>query len=119
MKLTAEAKKPAKRWKQWQTTSPSEAILCRWFGPGRCTGLAAITGDASGGLVCRDFDDMPAYHRWEAEHPDLAKVLPTVETRRGRHVYCRAAPGAMKRARDEIGKPDGTGAIHLADGELR
>lgn len=44
-------------------------------------------GKVSGGLACRDFDNLKEYERWAVAHKDLARKLPTVETARGRHVY--------------------------------
>ena len=67
------------------------------------TGLAVILGNASGGLACRDYDDADAYHRWAADHRDLASTLPTVQTSRGYHVY--------------FAGPNGYGAFD--DGEYR
>ena len=57
--------------------------------------MAVILGVVSGGLVCRDFDTMKEYEAWAANHPELAKTLPTVATSRGRHVYFRAAPADL------------------------
>ena len=78
-----------------------------------------VFGQASGGLVSRDFDSMTAYEDWVTNHPDLAASLPTVETRRGRHVYCRTDTHHIAEIRARLGKPDGTGAINCLDGELR
>ena len=107
-------KQPACRsWKEYQTKQPDSAKLRRWFQQLR--NLAVVMGDVSGGLVCRDFDAMPAYERWAAQNATLARTLPTVETGRpGRHVYCRCDVGAVKAA-------SGTGAsiIDFGDGELR
>jgi hypothetical protein len=63
-----------------------------------------VLGDVSGGLVCRDFDRMDAYEVWADAFPDLAERLPTVETRRGRHVYLRS---------------DRRGITDLGNGEFR
>ena len=62
---------------------------------------------------------MTAYEDWVANHPDLAASLPTVETRRGRHIYCRTESHHISEIRARLGKPDGTGAINCLDGELR
>lgn len=92
--ITAGTKKPPKafRWKQFQKRLPTENELRDWFADRDDLGLAVIFGEVSGGLVCRDFDDLVSYRRWKHAHPDLARMLPTVETARGRHVYCRAPP---------------------------
>ena len=97
-------KKPAcSSWLQFQKQPASIELIRDWFRqPGR--GLAVVTGPVSGDLFCRDFDELPAYDRWAALNPDLAKILPTVATSRGRHVYCRAKFGRLQ---------------HVDSGELR
>jgi len=55
--------------------------------------VAVILGAASGGLACRDFDDVLAYQSWAAKNPYLARILPTVRTARGYHVYFLAPQG--------------------------
>lgn len=112
-------KRPAVRWKRFQTLRPDDKQLRKWFDHGHDYGLAVIFGDVSNGLASRDFDDLETYQRWSVEHPDLAKMLPTAETRRGRHVYCRFAADDVAAFRRLIGKPDGIGAIHCDGGELR
>ena len=95
---------PACRWKQFQEHRPTESDLRNWFGDPNSHGLAVVLGDVSGGLVCRDFDEQAAYGRWRKKHLVLARTLPTVETHRGWHVYCRS---------------DICQIIDLGDGELR
>ena len=116
--LVAE-KKPAVRWKRYQTKPPTERTVRDWFGGDSTFGITVIFGKASGGLVSRDFDIMVAYEDWALSHPQLAASLPTVETRRGRHVYCRANEKHISEVRSRLGKPDGTGAITFPNGELR
>jgi hypothetical protein len=98
------SKKPAGKWKQYQERPADEGQIRRWFGNGQAFGIAVIFGEVSGGLVCRDFDVMEGYQRWADDHADLAAMLPTVATVRGRHVYFRA---------------DHRGIVKTADGELR
>jgi hypothetical protein len=95
--IAAGMKKPPKRfgWKRYQTQPATEAELRLWFDGRDDLGLAVILGGVSGGLACRDFDDRRSYRRWKRAHPDLARMLPTVETPRGRHVYLRAPPSAL------------------------
>ncbi|HMC65762.1 MAG TPA: bifunctional DNA primase/polymerase [Gemmataceae bacterium] len=90
--IPVRGKLPAiKRWKPCQFECPTEDHLRQWFGNGTdITGIAVVLGGVSGGLTCRDYDQLDAYERWAAEHPDLAATLPTVQTARGRHVYCRS-----------------------------
>lgn len=114
-----QKKRPAVRWKRYQNYRPDGKRLAKWFDGKRDYGMAAIFGEISGGLASRDFDDLASYQRWAVEHPDLAKILPTVETSRGRHVYCRFARDDVAAFRRSIGKPDGIGAIHCDGGELR
>ncbi len=91
--IPVRKKKAAGRWKQFQANRPDPATLRRLFGRGCIDGLAVLLGPASGGLVCRDYDDLTSYQSWAATHRDLADALPTVETARGRHVYFRGPPG--------------------------
>jgi Bifunctional DNA primase/polymerase, N-terminal len=55
-------------------------------------------------LAVRDFDQVEAYRRWSAEHPDEASRLPTVRTARGFHVYGRLVEETF---------------VDFGDGELR
>lgn len=73
-------------WKPYMTHAPDETQLRAWF-DGQPTNMAVVLGAVSGNLVCRDFDDPALYHLWTESHPDLARVLPTVKTHRGYHVY--------------------------------
>src|ERR1043166_4914176 len=76
-------------WKKYQTAPPNERALRQLFRREGITGVAVLLGSVSGGLCCRDFDDLESYERWAELHPDVARTLPTVETHRGRHVYFR------------------------------
>lgn len=118
MRLDA-AKKPVGRWKRYQQQRPSGDELKHWFGNGRAHGIAVVFGDVSGGLASRDFDKLASYEDWARRYHRLASTLPTVETRRGRHVYCRFAADDAAQFRAQRNKPDGTGAIDIGDGELR
>lgn len=117
--MCLDTKRPAVRWKRYQSSRPTASTLNRWFGKNKNVGAAVVYGDVSGYLGARDFDDLEAYNHWAAEFPSLAKALPTVCTRRGRHVYFRMLPKTTHDIRVQIGKPHGTGAIHGDDGELR
>jgi len=86
-------KRAVGRWKQFQDRPADERTLRRMFARKGITGLAVILGSVSGGLACRDYDDGDAYHRWAADHPDLAETLPTVQTARGYHVYFAGPDG--------------------------
>lgn len=85
--LTASTKLPAVKWKPFQTARADEHQLCTWFDRREDLGLAVVLGPVSGGLTCRDFDDVAAYEVWKAANPELAKTLPTARTKRGFHVY--------------------------------
>jgi hypothetical protein len=119
MRMRTRAKRPAGRWKGLQTCRADQDQLRRWFGKGGDYGIAVIFGEVSGWLASRDFDKLAAYERWAADHSDLAALLPTVETRRGRHVYFLTTPDNVAAVRMRLHKPNGTGAISLGDGELR
>ena len=81
---TPGCKKAAVGWKRYQRQLAEETQLRQWFGVCPAHGIAVVLGSVSGGLVCRDFDTMPGYQQWEADHPCLAETLPTVATFRGR-----------------------------------
>jgi hypothetical protein len=116
--IPIKEKRPAVRWKGYQSRRPSMNTIRRWFNE-KGHGVAVIFGSISGGLVSRDFDDMETYEKWRARFPELAAELPTVETRRGRHVYAMATEANVRALRELIGKPSGTGAIKVEGGELR
>lgn len=116
--MAMDTKHPTVRWKRYQRNRATERTIRKWFSNGE-HGIAVVFGAISGNLVSRDFDTMEAYERWAADHPDLAAKLPTVATRRGMHVYATATEKHVADFRCSIGKPDGTGAIQVAAGELR
>ena len=92
--LMAGKKVAAIEWKQYQKRKPAPRELRAWFGDnGVGGGIAVVLGSASGGLACRDFDDMEAYDRWAYRNPGLANELPTVITAKGRHVYFHGPDG--------------------------
>jgi hypothetical protein len=119
LRIAASGKTPAVRWKRFQTRPPTADERREMFKRADVNGLAIVFGAVSGNLGSRDFDELAAYDRWAAAHPHAAILLPTVTTQRGRHVYFRADPDEIREIRCRIGKPDGTGAIKCADGELR
>lgn len=80
-------KRAACKWEQYQTRRPSADEIKHLFCRRDLTGLAVILGAVSGGMYGRDFDVLESYHRWAAQYPGLARMLPTVATARGRHVY--------------------------------
>ncbi|MBP60394.1 MAG: hypothetical protein CMJ62_02605 [Planctomycetaceae bacterium] len=112
-------KKPAVRWKRYQSEPARKRSVRRWFGDGKQHGIGVIFGEVSRQLGSRDFDAAEGYEQWATEFPDLAEVLPTVKTRRGFHVYFVASPRSIRNIREALGKPDLTGAIQCEDGELR
>jgi len=103
---TGTKKAACQRWKPYQNARPDKSQIREWFSSGKDYGLAVVLGEVSGGLVCRDFDTMEGYQRWAQEHPDLARILPTVATARGRHVYFRAPVAHLR-------------FVDLPDGEYR
>ena len=108
-------KQPAAAWKRYQELGPGESQVRRWFGDDDQQAIAVLNGKPSGNVISRDFDDMAAYEAWAAEHPKLAKQLPTVATPRpGRHVYAKVDVDQVRRA-----SPSGATIIPFDDGELR
>jgi len=116
--MAMDTKRPAVRWKRYQTDRARENTVRRWFSNGE-QGIAVVFGGVSGNLISRDFDTMQAYEQWAADHPDLATTLPTVATSRGRHVYATATEKHIADFRYCTGRPEGTGAIVVDAGELR
>ena len=97
-------KRPDRDWQPYQTRLATDAEIASWFAGCRRRGVAIITGQVSGGLVIRDYDDLHAYRTWSTSYPDLASMLPTVATKRGRHLYFTTADTTHR---------------ELADGEYR
>ncbi len=91
------------RWGRYQESRPDEKQIRKWFATNN-RNIAVIVGEVSNGLTCRDFDTIAEYHLWVSKYPDLAKMLPTVQTSKGMHVYFE---GHIK------------GIKHIANGELR
>jgi hypothetical protein len=117
--IKMQEKKAAVRWKRYQRKRAVYSTVCRWFKEDQY-GLGVIFGSVSGNLAAMDFDKLPAFSQWAAEHPQLAATLPIVETRRGRHVYFQTTPESVSGIRRTLGKSlDGTGHISLPAGELK
>lgn len=87
--IKAGTKAPRGKWKDAQTERRSVAVLTRAMQRNAGDGLGVVLGSVSGGLCCRDFDDSDLYGVWAEAFPDWARVLPTVATARGFHVYFR------------------------------
>jgi len=103
-------KAPTIRWKAYQNKRPNKSQLAEWFRNVKRQNIVVVLGQVSSGLTCRDFDTMRAYEEWTSQHPDLAAVLPTVQTGRGIHVYFEGYIEGCTEIKDGNGK-------HL--GELR
>jgi hypothetical protein len=91
------------RWRKYQKSRPDENQLRKWFAT-NSRNIAVIVGEVSNGLTCRDFDTMAEYEKWSASYPDLAKILPTVQTANGFHIYFEGHIESVK---------------HISNGELR
>lgn len=102
-------------WEPWQSARPDAAKIQKWFRESGRHNIAVILGPVSGDLICRDFDRLESYEAWAAEHRELAKSLPTVETSKGRHLYCRADFGTIASDEDIQRRK----FVTLGDGELR
>lgn len=100
------------RWMSYQKTRPTEDTIRRWFSD-KPVNIAVILGEVSGGLVCRDFDKAETYQLWIKRYPDLAKLLPTVQTGRGYHVYFEADYSGIKHFSDGSGELRGGGGYCL------
>lgn len=87
------SKKPAVRWKKYQTEIADDNQLEKWF-TSKYTRIAIIAGAVSGGLEVLDFDQVglfPEFKDIVDEHmPGLMDTLPVVQTPSGGvHVYYR------------------------------
>jgi len=82
-------KRPAVRWKVYQSRRPTPAEVRGWFAGGSKLNLAVVCGQVSGGLAVLDFDEPDAWETWRAAHPELAARLPRVRTGRGIHLWAR------------------------------
>ncbi|HMF17422.1 MAG TPA: bifunctional DNA primase/polymerase [Gemmataceae bacterium] len=87
--IPTKGKHAAFTWKQYQSAPPPTSWLSSALSSPGIDGIAVVLGQASGNLGCRDWDTENGYSKWAEAHPDLAAVLPTVQTPRGRHVYHR------------------------------
>jgi len=113
--ITPSSKKAACRWKAYQKSRPSESQIRQWFGGDDRQAIAAVMGEVSGDVICRDFDDLGSYERWRKRHPDLAGHLPTADTPRpGKHVYFRGNVDQICSA-----SKSGGAIMTFDDGELR
>jgi hypothetical protein len=102
--IKPRSKLPAlRKWEPFQTKRPDGEQLRKWFGNGN-RNIAVIVGEVSNGLACRDFDTMAEYQLWARNYPELAKMLPTVQTAKGMHVYFEGHFDGIK---------------HISNGELR
>jgi hypothetical protein len=112
--MEPQVKRGAIEWAPLQRRRPAEKTLRCWWGQNPEYGIAVIAGEISGNLIARDFDVADSYQEWATRFPDFAKVLPTVVTSRGFHVYCR---GDL----DQIWKATPAGGLTIVfdDGELR
>ena len=91
-------------WKQFQQQTSRLPLprLLDALGKPHVTGAAVLLGAASASgtgqmLFCADFDTARGYDAWRKAHPEIARLLPAVRTRRGTHVYGRAAVEAYER----------------------
>jgi len=91
------------RWRKYQWTRPDRDQVRKWFASDDAN-VAVVLGPVSEGLACRDFDVSESYVAWAKAHPELAKLLPTVKTARGYHLYFLASIEGIRK---------------FADGELR
>jgi hypothetical protein len=96
----------------WGDPPPPDQVDDLWDDP-KTTGIAAVLGQPSGGLIVRDFDSVDVYREWCDEQSELAATLPTAQTPRpGRHVFARCdAELRTRRLRSGDGELRGDGGI--------
>lgn len=77
-------------WAEFQSRRPTTSELTQWFsGPDAYTNFAIVLGPISGRTAVRDFDIGAAYDAWAEKYYEWARILPTVKTAKGCHVYFR------------------------------
>jgi len=90
--IRAAEKIPHVRWRRYQAERPSEGDLRRWWGRDFVgANVAVVLGSISGNVAIRDFDDQADYDQWAEAHHSLCRSLPVARTKRGAHVFFRAA----------------------------
>jgi len=77
--INHKTKKPALKWKQYQTAIADEATVRRWFASG-IQSFAVVGGKVSGGLLVLDFDAPGFCERFAVAAGNLANGLPTQQT---------------------------------------
>lgn len=85
-------------WQPYRQRAADEAQLHVWFGDGRAN-IGLVAGAVSGGLLALDFDHEAkrVFSLWQERVGELVLRLPVVVTRKGFHVYLRAAsPGGNR-----------------------
>ena len=84
------------KWSKYQQTRADEKQLRKWFAKDN-RNIAVVLGSVSGNLACRDFDTMAEHELWAKNHPELARLLPTVKTAKGMHVYFKGPVHGIRR----------------------
>ena len=95
------------RWTEYRDRLAEQHELREMFGGGE-RNIGIITGNVSGGLAVRDFDEMEAYYQWRESHREAAETLPTVKTAQGFHVYARGRADKTKQYPDGEFRAGGT-----------
>jgi hypothetical protein len=101
-------------WGEYRQTRSTKRKIEQWFDVESPPSIGIVLGRVSGGLAVRDFDILDAYDAWMFDHQELANLLPTVRTSRGRHVYFRTDPRLI----DKLSGRRGTSRLDFVDGEL-
>lgn len=85
------SKRPAVRWKPWQTKRPSPALLRKWWGENPRRGVGIVTGQVSGVAV---LDVDPRNGGLESLSGKALPLTPTAQTPSGGfHYYYRLPQG--------------------------
>jgi hypothetical protein len=104
------------KWGQLKANPPTDEDFEKWFGKSGYN-VAILLGAASRNLHSRDYDLLSSYEEWRADHPKLARSLPTSATGRdggGRQVFFCGDPDQVRAV-----SPSGKNTLDLGDGELR
>lgn len=98
--ITPATKKPACKWKSYQSVMASREQIVEWFGNSSCESynIGIVTGPISG-IDVIDFDSIEAYDKFRNDYPDIE--TPTVKSGKGYHLYLKHKPGTKNTQNNE------------------
>ncbi len=91
--IPLRGKHPIFPWKEYQEGVADNSELFEWFCDRPDVNVGLVTGGVSGGLLVLDWDDLPAFDSWAAEHPELANTKTVMTGKGGHHLYFRLPNG--------------------------